>query len=53
MQVQPPTEFPSIALYATNGSTDLSNGTITDLENVTGCTYLNTALNERWPQPED
>ena len=53
MQPQPPTEFLSIALCATNGSMDLSNGTITDLENVTGCMYLNTALNERWPWLED
>ena len=53
MQAQPPPEFPSIAMCATNGSTDLSNGTITDLENVTGSLYLNTALNERWPRPED
>ena len=61
MQAQPPSElpaayftpFPSIALCATNGSTDLSNGTITDWENITGGTYANTALNERWPRPED
>ena len=45
--------FPFIARCATNGSTDLSSGTVTDWENVTGCTYANTALNERRPMAED
>ena len=41
-------------MSATNGSTDLCNGAITDLETVTaGSLYLNTASNERWPKAED
>ena len=45
--------FPFIAQYATSGSTDGSNGMDTDLEDDTGCTYANTALNEGRPMAED